>query len=83
MGRRDRERPAVTKSPSVVIHFKDAAFDDAHVSVPHNLVSEEGEKKQETHKEVKPSSMSKAKEGAWSLTTNACCEIGANEAIFV
>lgn len=25
---------------SVVIHFEDTAFDDAHVSVPHNLVSE-------------------------------------------
>lgn len=24
----------------VVVHFEDAAFDDTHVSVPHNLVSE-------------------------------------------
>lgn len=26
-------------SSSVVIHFKDAAFDDSHISVPHNLMS--------------------------------------------
>lgn len=24
---------------SVVVHFEDTAFDDAHVSVPHNLMS--------------------------------------------
>lgn len=46
-----RERRAVKKNPSVVIHFKDAAFDDAHVSVPHNLVSEG--QKTERHKEGK------------------------------
>lgn len=28
------------KTASVVIHFEDTAFDDAHVSVPHKLVSE-------------------------------------------
>lgn len=38
--RRAASQPAVTKNPSVVIHFKDAAFDDTHVSVPHNLVPE-------------------------------------------
>lgn len=46
-----RERRAVKKNPSVVIHFKDAAFDDAHVSVPHNLVSEG--QKTERYKEGK------------------------------
>lgn len=70
------------KNTSVVIHFKDAAFDDAHVSVPHTLVPAGG-KKQGTHREVKLSLMSKAKESTSSLTTNAYCEIGANEAIFV
>lgn len=27
---------------SVMVHFKDAAFDDAHVSIPHNLMPERG-----------------------------------------
>lgn len=40
---RRREGHAEKKNASVVIHFEDTAFDDAHVSVPHNLVSE-GEK---------------------------------------
>lgn len=35
-----REGPAAEENASVVIHFEDTAFDDAHVSVPHNLVSE-------------------------------------------
>lgn len=41
-----------------MVHFEDTAFDDAHVSVPHNLVSE-GQKK-ETEKEPTVSENSKA-----------------------
>lgn len=39
-GRGDRGKNKQGKKyASVVKHFEDAAFDDAHVSVPHNLVS--------------------------------------------
>ena len=29
---------------SVVVHFEDTAFNDSHVSVPHNLISETQER---------------------------------------
>lgn len=39
-GGRDRGKNKQGKKyASVVKHFEDTAFDDAHVSVPHNLVS--------------------------------------------
>lgn len=52
VGRRAIGQPAGTKNPSVVIHFKDAAFDNAHVSVPHNLVPE-GERNRRHRKRSK------------------------------
>lgn len=43
------QRQTRKKDALVVVHFEDAAFDDTHVSVPHNLVSE-GQKR-ETERE--------------------------------
>lgn len=37
---RERRGAGSQGNVSVMIHFEDTAFDDAHVSVPHNLMSE-------------------------------------------
>lgn len=70
-----------------MVHFEDTAFDDAHVSVPHNLVSE-GQKK-ETEKEPTVSENSKAalicydKLLLWSLAKEAIFAYSVYEYLFV
>lgn len=73
---------ATEKSASVVIHFEDTALDDAHVSVPHNLVSE-GQKQRQREHRVKCERFEQR--GTVRLGMN-CCEIWVkrvNEAILV
>lgn len=70
-----RDRPAEgDEKPSVMIHFKDAAFDDGHVSVPHNLVPEG--KRNRRHEKVITLLMSKAEEALWVLKQTLIVKLG-------
>lgn len=86
-GQRRETKHKEILSALVVVHFEDTAFDDAHVSVPHNLVSE-GQKR-ETEREPAVSENSKAapirydKLLLWNLAKEAIFAYSVYEYLFV
>lgn len=82
-----REGQTRKKDALVVVHFEDAAFDDSHVSVPHNLVSEG--RKREAERERTVSENSKAALDCydkllwWNLVKEAIFAYSVYEYLFV
>lgn len=70
-----------------MIHFEDAALDDAHVSVPHNLVSEGQRREAEREQTVSENSTAALncydKLLLWDLVTEAIFAYSLYEYLFV
>lgn len=70
-----------------MVHFEDAAFDDSHVSVPHNLVSEgqkrEAEREQTVSENSKTALDCYDKLLLWNLVKEAIFAYSVYEYLFV
>lgn len=66
-GAKRKTRTSQRENLSVVIHFEDTAFDDAHVSVPHNLMSAEQKKRGRKGKREREREESVNKVLLWNL----------------